>query len=117
MLNGIQACVFDAYGTLFDVHAAAARCRDQLGDQADRLSALWRQKQLEYTWLRSLMGSYEDFWEITGDALDYAMETCDIRDIKLQSRLMDIYRELIEIYRDGRYGVAPNPPELARWTG
>lgn len=94
MLTGISACVFDAYGTLFDVHAAAARCRDDLGNQADRLSALWRQKQLEYTWLRSLMGAYQDFWQITGDGLDYALETCGIDDPALRTRLMDIYREL-----------------------
>ena len=56
--NGIRACVFDAYGTLFDVHAPAARLRDTLGERADRLSAVWRTKQLEYTWLRSLMGEY-----------------------------------------------------------
>jgi len=94
VLTGISACVFDAYGTLFDVHAAAARCRDDLGNQADRLSALWRQKQLEYTWLRSLMGAYQDFWQITGDGLDYALETCGIDDPALRTRLMDIYREL-----------------------
>ena len=53
-INNIGACVFDAYGTLFDVAAAAAQCRDALGGNADRLTAIWRTKQLEYTWLRSL---------------------------------------------------------------
>ena len=63
-----------AYGTLFDVHSATARCRPRLGDKADRLSETWRRKQLEYTWLRSLMGRFEDFWRVTGEALDYALE-------------------------------------------
>ena len=68
----IKACVFDAYGTLFDVHSAAARCRADLGDKADAMSATWRDKQLQYTWLRSLMGRHVDFWQITSDALDFA---------------------------------------------
>jgi len=68
----IGACVFDAYGTLFDVHSAAARCRDDLGEKADAVSQTWRVRQLEYTWLRSLMGRHADFWRVTGDALDYA---------------------------------------------
>ncbi len=55
-LENIKACVFDAYGTLFDFNSAAERCRDVLGDQADELSAIWRTKQLQYTWLRGLMG-------------------------------------------------------------
>ncbi len=94
MLSGIEACVFDAYGTLFNVHAAAAKCRDQLEPHADRLSALWRQKQLEYTWLRSLMKAHVDFWQITGDGLDFALETCGISDPALRERLMEIYRTL-----------------------
>ncbi len=72
--QGIRACVFDAYGTLFDVHAPAARLRDQLGKRADGLSAVWRTKQLEYTWLRSLMRRHADFWQVTGEALDFALE-------------------------------------------
>lgn len=94
MLSGVEACVFDAYGTLFNVHAAAAKCRDRLGDQADRVSALWRQKQLEYTWLRSLMKAHVDFWQITGDGLDFALETCGIADRALRERLMEVYRTL-----------------------
>ena len=70
--DDIRACVFDAYGTLFDVAAAAERCRAALGDKADALAALWRDKQLQYTWLRGLMGEYAEFWRVTGDALDYA---------------------------------------------
>ena len=90
-LDGIRACVFDAYGTLFDVHSAAARCRDDLGEHADRLSALWRQKQLEYSWLRSLMGAHVDFWQITGDALDYAMAAVSLENPALREKLMTLY--------------------------
>ncbi len=92
-LDDIGACVFDAYGTLFDVAAAAARCRDDLGDKAGPLAALWRTKQLEYTWLRSLMDEYVDFWRVTGDGLDYAMATLGIGE-GLRPRLMDLYMRL-----------------------
>ncbi len=94
MLSGIRACVFDAYGTVFDVHSAAAECQPLLGDQADRLSALWRQKQLEYTWLRSLMGSYTGFDAITADALDYAMAATGLNDTGLRDRLLSLYLRL-----------------------
>jgi len=90
----IDACVFDAYGTLFDVHSAAARCRPALGDKADAVSGTWRDKQLQYTWLRSLMGRHVDFWRVTGDALDYALETHGIDDAELRQRLMDCYLAL-----------------------
>ncbi len=92
----IGACVFDAYGTLFDVHSAAARCRGDLGDAADAVSQTWRDKQLQYTWLRSLMGSkhHVDFWQVTGDALDYALETYGVDDAGLRERLMACYLEL-----------------------
>ena len=93
-INNIGACVFDAYGTLFDVAAAAAQCRDALGGKADQLTAIWRTKELEYTWLRSLMGEYVEFWKITGDGLDYALATLGIKDAKLRKRLMDIYMRL-----------------------
>ncbi len=87
----IGACVFDAYGTLFDVHSAAARCRADLGEAADAVSRTWRDKQLAYTWLRSLMGHHVDFWRVTGDALDYALDTHGIDDAELRKRLMDCY--------------------------
>jgi 2-haloacid dehalogenase len=93
-LEGIDACVFDAYGTLFDFSSAAARCSDTLGDRVDELAAVWRTKQIEYTWLRSLMGAYVDFWKVTGDALDYALETLDLNDPALRIRLMDLYQQL-----------------------
>lgn len=92
--ENIRACVFDAYGTLFDHASAAARCRDVLGDRLDRLSALWRDKQLQYTWLRTLQGRYADFWQVTGEALDFALETLGIADPALRRRLMDLYLEL-----------------------
>lgn len=93
-IEDIGACVFDAYGTLFDVNAAAAQCRDELGDKADELSALWRTRQLEYTWLRSLMQEYVEFWQVTGDALDYSLAVLGIEDDALRQRLMDIYMRL-----------------------
>ena len=77
-LVGCEACVFDAYGTLFDVTAAAQRLADRLGQNAGPLAAVWRTKQLEYTWLRSLMGVHADFWQVTGEALDFALEDVGI---------------------------------------
>ena len=90
----VRACVFDAYGTLFDFASAAARCSDVLGDRAAAVSALWRDKQLQYTWLRSLQGMHADFWTVTGEALDYTLETLGIADGKIRDRLMDLYRTL-----------------------
>src|SRR5947209_12425379 len=93
-LAGVKACVFDAYGTLFDFAAAARGCRDVIGADADRLTALWRDKQLQYTWLRSLSGRYADFWQVTGDALDFALETLGIDRPGLRDRLMTLYLTL-----------------------
>lgn len=93
-LDDIRACVFDAYGTLFDVHSAVGRHKERLGSVADRVSALWRQKQLEYTWLRSLMARHADFWQVTGEALEYAMATHGVDDDALRGDLMDAYRAL-----------------------
>lgn len=90
-LSGVRACVFDAYGTLFDFASAAAACRDVLGDKATALTALWRDKQLQYTWLRGLQGRHADFWQVTGDALDFALETLGLADGGLRQRLMDLY--------------------------
>ena len=90
----IGACVFDAYGTLFDVHSAVGRSGGALGDKAGPVSALWRQKQLEYTWLRSLMGAYVDFWQVTGAGLDYALAANGVEDAELRRRLMDLYLNL-----------------------
>jgi len=94
LLPGIRACVFDAYGTLFDVNSAAARESEALGENRRPLSDLWRTKQLQYTWLRSLAGSHVDFWQVTGDALDFAMTSLKLDDPALRQRLMDLYLHL-----------------------
>jgi len=93
-LENIGACVFDAYGTLFDVNAAAQHCAAELGDKWQPLAELWRGRQLQYTWLRSLMEEYADFWQVTGEALDFAMEALEIDDDALRQRLMDLYLKL-----------------------
>jgi 2-haloacid dehalogenase len=95
----IGACAFDAYGTLFDVHSAVNACRDDIGADADKLSELWRQKQLQYTWLRSLAKQHADFWHVTADALDYAMGATGIKDMALRTRLMELYLTL-DAYSD-----------------
>jgi 2-haloacid dehalogenase len=92
-MRGIEACVFDAYGTLFDVHSAVARLGARVGEQADALSQLWRAKQLEYTWLRALMARHADFWQVTGDALDYALARTGV-DTALREPLMQAYLSL-----------------------
>ena len=90
----VRACVFDAYGTLFDFASAAAGCGDVLGDRAAAVTALWRDKQLQYTWLRGLQGRHADFWQVTGDALDFTLETLGIADANVRDRLMSLYRRL-----------------------
>jgi len=98
-LQGIRACVFDAYGTLFDYASAAAGCRDVLGDKLAPLVALWREKQLQCAWLRSLLGAHADFWQVTGDGLDFALETLGIASPELRTRLMNLYLAL-ELFPD-----------------
>lgn len=93
-ISGIEACVFDAYGTLFNIHAPVARVAGQIGENADAVSNLWRQKQLQYTWLRSLMGAHVDFWQVTSDALEYALEAHGIDNPGLHGQLMDLYLTL-----------------------
>jgi 2-haloacid dehalogenase len=100
-LAATTACVFDAYGTLFDFLSASKRCRDALGYKADALGQLWRTRQLEYSWLRSLMGVHADFWQVTGEALDFAMATLGIKDAALRDRLMDLFLH-IEAFPDAR---------------
>src|SRR5260370_10341318 len=104
-LGGIKACLFDAYGTLFDYASAAASCRDLLGGKAERLTALWRDKQLQYSWLRAVQNRHADFWQVTGDALDYALEALDFADGALRERLMNLYSTL---------AVFPEVPEVLR---
>ncbi len=89
-LEGVRACVFDAYGTLFDFASAASRAIDVPEDKRAALTALWRDKQLQYTWLRSLQNRYVDFRQVTGEALDFALETLGL-DAPLHEKLMDLY--------------------------
>jgi 2-haloacid dehalogenase len=93
-LEGIQAVVFDAYGTLFDVQSPVAKLGAEIGEKAASLGVLWRQKQLEYTWLRSLMGTHADFWVVTRDALDFALAELDINEAGLADELMTLYLKL-----------------------
>lgn len=99
----IGACVFDAYGTLFDFNAAATRFEAELGGKAAKLSEIWRAKQLQYTWLRSLVDDYADFWTVTGEALDYALDAVDINDEEVRSKLLNAYLTL-DVY--------PEVPEM-----
>ena len=96
-----QAFVFDAYGTLFDVHAAIGRHRAAAGPDAERLSELWRIKQLEYTWTLTLAGHYEDFWTLTGRALDFALTRFPAVDRAIKPALMEAYRTL-DAFADAR---------------
>jgi 2-haloacid dehalogenase len=96
---------FDAYGTLFDVHAAVRRHGAALGSDAAAISALWRAKQLEYSWVRTLAGRYQDFWTLTEQALDYALASHGISDPALRANLLQAYRDL-DCY--------PEVPELIR---
>jgi 2-haloacid dehalogenase len=90
----VKACVFDAYGTLFDVHAPAAALAAELGEKSPAISAQWRTKQLEYTWLRSLMGRYADFSQVTADALDYVLEANDLAGAPVRDKLLTLYTSL-----------------------
>lgn len=94
VLAAVSACVFDAYGTLFDVNAAADKLRHRIGPQADRLAEQWRTRQLQYSWLRSISGKHADFWQLTGDALDVSLATLGIKDAALRADLMDLYYKL-----------------------
>ncbi|SOH92613.1 2-haloacid dehalogenase [Monaibacterium marinum] len=95
----ITTCVFDAYGTLFDV-AAAARVaaaepgREDFAKHWPRIAADWRAKQLEYTWLRAVAGHHRDFWDVTQDGLDWALEAAGLATPELRERLLQLYWEL-----------------------
>jgi 2-haloacid dehalogenase len=93
--------VFDAYGTLFDVHAAIARFRGEAGPEADRMSDIWRTKQLEYTWTLTLAGHYADFWTLTGRALDFALARVPSVPKTLRANLLDTYFKL-DAFPDAR---------------
>ncbi|MBB4284768.1 haloacid dehalogenase type II [Roseospira goensis] len=91
----VVACLFDAYGTLFDVNAAARRLRDEIGPSWEDLARIWRTRQIEYTWLRSLMDRYVDFRTVTAEALDYAFTSLGQAPAPgLRARLMDLYMTL-----------------------
>ncbi|MEQ8227556.1 MAG: haloacid dehalogenase type II [Rhodospirillales bacterium] len=94
-LADIGACVFDAYGTLFDVAAAAAHCKDDLGDKMAPLAALWRDKQIAYSWHRAIMDTYVPFWQVTQDGLDFALEALGLDgDAALREKLLGLYFKL-----------------------
>ncbi len=93
-LEGVRACVFDAYGTLFDVNAVLDLAAGALGDKWEQISDTWRTKQLQYTWLRSLQDNYTSFWQVTQDALEFALTSAGLRDSALRDRLMDLYLKL-----------------------
>src|SRR5215470_16483667 len=92
--KGIRACVFDAYGTLFDVHAPAAALATELGERGSAISEQWRTKQLQYTWLRSLMGQYADFAQVTADALDYVLASHGLAGAPIRDRLLSLYNSI-----------------------
>ncbi len=90
----IRAILFDVYGTLLDVHSAIARAGKELGAHAEAVSRLWRQKQLEYTWVWSLRGEYRSFQTLTESALDYALAAHGVESTSLKERLLSAYRRL-----------------------
>jgi 2-haloacid dehalogenase len=93
-LTGVKACVFDAYGTLFDFASAARASPDVPAETAERLSALWRDKQLTYSWLRAAQHRHADLLQVTGDALDFTLETLALTRPGLRERLLDLYLRL-----------------------
>ena len=92
-MKNVKAIIFDAYGTLFDVNSAAEKCKDKIGDKWEPFANFWRTTQLEYTWLRSLMGRHKDFWQITEDSLDKSMKAFNI-DSSMKNELLDLYKIL-----------------------
>ncbi|MDB0048902.1 haloacid dehalogenase type II [Pseudomonadota bacterium] len=93
-MDGVKVCIFDAYGTLFDVNAACRELSKEVGEQWQELATLWRLRQVEYTWLRNSMNEYINFWNITEDALEYAMETLKMKNEELKNKLLDLYLKL-----------------------
>ena len=92
-MKNVKAIIFDAYGTLFDVNSAAEKCKDKIGDKWEPFANFWRTTQLEYTWLRSLMGRHKDFWQITEDSLDKSMKAFKI-DFSMRDELLNLYKVL-----------------------
>jgi 2-haloacid dehalogenase len=92
-MKNVKAIIFDAYGTLFDVNSAAEKCKDKIGDKWEPFANFWRTTQLEYTWLRSLMGRHKDFWQVTEDSLDKSIKAFDI-DTSMKNELLNLYKIL-----------------------
>ena len=92
-MKNVKAIIFDAYGTLFDVNSAAEKCKDKIGDKWEPFANFWRTTQLEYTWLRSLMGRHKDFWKITEDSLDKSMKAFHIHS-SMKDELLGLYKVL-----------------------
>ena len=92
-MKNVKAIIFDAYGTLFDVNSAAEKCKNKIGDKWEPFANFWRTTQLEYTWLRSLMGRHKNFWQITEDSLDKSMKVFEIES-SLKSELLNLYKVL-----------------------
>jgi len=92
-MKKIKVIIFDAYGTLFDVNSAAAKCKEKIGDKWESFANYWRTTQLEYTWLRSLMKRHKDFWQITEDSLDKSLLAFKI-DLSMRSELLNLYKIL-----------------------
>jgi len=113
-MKNIKAIIFDAYGTLFDVNSAAEKCKDKIGKKWESFSNYWRTTQLEYTWLRNLMGRHKDFWQITEDSLDKSMKVFEI-DSSMKSDLLNLYKILstfpevkdaLNILKEKKYKIA-----------
>ncbi len=92
-MKNIKAIIFDAYGTLFDVNSAAEKCKDKIGNKWESFADYWRTTQLEYTWLRSLMGNHKNFWQVTEDSLDKSMKVFEI-DPSMRNELLNLYKIL-----------------------
>ncbi|HEY9718282.1 MAG TPA: haloacid dehalogenase type II [Trichormus sp.] len=105
-LKQIRACVFDAYGTLFDFESTVTQCPDVPDDRHAELTSLWRDKQLQYAWLRTLEGHYVDFWQVTADALEFALDALGIATPALHEKLMQFYLRL---------DAFPEVPEVLSW--
>ena len=93
-MKNIKAIIFDAYGTLFDVNSAAEKCKNKIGDKWEEFANFWRTTQLEYTWLRSLMGRHKDFWQVTEDSLEKSMKAFKI-DPLMKDELLNLYKVLV----------------------
>ncbi len=92
-MKNIKTIIFDAYGTLFDVNSAAEKCKNRIGEKWEPFANYWRTTQLEYTWLRSLMGRHQDFWKVTEQSLDKSMKIFKI-DASMKDELLDLYKVL-----------------------